>query len=238
MTRFQGLLDELGVHVAPELYELALVHRSYAYENGGIPTNERLEFLGDSVLGIVVTDYLYRRFPDHPEGRLAKLRASVVSSVSLGEVARSLEIGPHIMLGHGETLSGGHDKTSILADTTEALLGAVYLSSGIEGASVLIHHLFDPLVERAEGLGAGLDWKTSLQEICAEQGLPMPIYEVEESGPDHDKRFTAHAVIEGHTFDPGHGTNKKQAEQIAAESAFQWLHDHAERDTAADSTPA
>lgn len=224
-TQFQALLDELEVPIDPELYELALTHRSYAYENGGIPTNERLEFLGDAVLGVVVTSFLYRTFPDHSEGRLAKLRAAVVNSNSLADVARSLNLGPQIKLGHGETLSGGHDKTSILADTTEALLGAVFISSGMEAAAKLIHHLFDPITLRAEGMGAGLDWKTSLQEICAEQGHQMPVYRVEESGPDHDKRFTAWAVVDDRSFDPGTGRNKKQAEQVAAEHAFRWLSD-------------
>lgn len=217
---FPDLLAQLGVQIDPQLFELALTHRSYAYEAGGIPHNERLEFLGDSVLGVVVTEYLYRTFPDFPEGRLAKLRAAVVSAVSLARVARGLGIGPLIKLGHGEVTTGGADKTSILADTTEALIGAVFLSAGVEGAATLVHHLFDPLVDNAAELGAGLDWKTSLQELCSQLGLPAPVYQVTESGPDHDKRFVARADIDGRLFAPGEGRSKKRAEQLAAENAF------------------
>ena len=226
VSRFADLLDELGVPVDAELFELALTHRSYAYENGGIPTNERLEFLGDAVLGVVVTEHLYLSYPDHSEGRLAKLRAAVVNAHSLAGVARALDVGAMLKLGKGETSSGGHDKTSILADTMEALIGAVFLSGGADAAGRLVHHLFDPLIVEAETMGAGLDWKTSLQEICAERGLRMPNYDIDETGPDHDKRFTARAVIEGHTFDEGFGRNKKQAEQEAAAYAFRWLRDH------------
>lgn len=203
-----------------QLFELALTHRSFAYEHGGIPTNERLEFLGDAVLGIVVTEYLYGTFPDYPEGRLAKLRAAVVNAVSLGEVARELEIGPMVRLGRGEMSTGGHDKTSILADTMEALIGAIFLTGGMPMAERFVHHIFDPLVEQADHIGAGLDWKTSLQEICATNGFPMPTYRITESGPDHDKRFVARAVVQGVEYGEGHGRNKKQAEQEAAALAF------------------
>lgn len=220
MSRFEVLLAELGVPIDAELFELARVHRSYSYEQGAIPTNERLEFLGDAVLGVVVTDFLYRTFPDHSEGRLAKLRAAVVNAHSLADVARSLDIGPLLRLGRGEVLSAGHDKTSILADAFEALLGAVYLSAGLDETSRLIHHLFDPLILHADALGAGLDWKTSLQEVCAEQGYVAPTYAIEEEGPDHDKRFTARAIVNGVAYPPGYGRSKKQAEQEAAEYAF------------------
>ncbi|WP_316668040.1 ribonuclease III [uncultured Propionibacterium sp.] len=219
---FIALIKELGIQLDAELLELALTHRSYAYENGQIPHNERLEFLGDSVLGINVTDYLYRAFPDFPEGRLAKVRASVVSAVSLGEVARALAIGRLIKLGHGELTTGGRDKTSILADTTEALIGAIYLTEPA-GAALFVHHIFDPLVDRAVRTGAGLDWKTSLQEMCAWLGAEPPEYEIEEFGPDHDKHFVATAVAAGRRFNAGKGHNKKQAEQRAAEYAFKAL---------------
>lgn len=222
---FTDVLDELGISVDPNLFELALTHRSYAFEAGGIPHNERLEFLGDSVLGVVVTEYLYRTFPDFPEGRLAKLRAAVVSAASLAAVARALSIGSMIRLGHGEVITGGSDKSSILADTTEALIGAVFLSVGMEGAARLVHHLFDPLVDQAVTMGAGLDWKTSLQELCAQLGLAVPMYRVDESGPDHDKRFEARADVGGRLFDSGVGRSKKRAEQLAAENAFQALSD-------------
>ncbi|MEL4503962.1 ribonuclease III [Luteococcus sp. H138] len=219
-SRFQQLLDELGVPLDAQLFELALTHRSFAYENGGIPTNERLEFLGDAVLGIVVTEHLYGTFPDYPEGRLAKLRAAVVNAVTLAEVARGLEIGPLVKLGRGEITTGGHDKTSILADTTEALIGAIFLTGGMGMAERFVHHLFDPLVDEADHLGAGLDWKTSLQEVCANAGYAMPSYRIEDFGPDHDKHFTARAVVNGVEYGTGEGRNKKQAEQEAAGKAF------------------
>lgn len=220
MSRTRQLLEELGIELDPQLYTLALTHRSYAYENGGLPHNERLEFLGDSVLGVVVTEYLYRTYPDFPEGRLAKLRAAVVNSQSLAAVARDLQLGEELLLGRGEITTGGADKASILADSLEALFGAVLISGGRDAADRLLHHLFDPLVNQAVTVGAGLDWKTSLQEICAERELGIPGYRITETGPDHDKRFTAIAVVGEQSFAPGHGRSKKQAEQQAAEAAF------------------
>lgn len=220
MSTFEELCTQLGVPLDPQLFVLALTHRSYAYENGGIPTNERLEFLGDSVLGVIVTDHLYNTHPDLSEGRLAKLRAAVVNARALARVARSLEVGPLIRLGRGEITTGGADKSSILADTMEALIGATYLTHGIGGARTLVHHLFDPLMDEAANLGAGLDWKTSLQELAADMGLGAPHYAVTESGPDHDKRFEAYAVIGDEQFGPGKGHNKKQAEQEAASRGF------------------
>ncbi len=220
MSRARHLLDELGIGIDPQLYTLALTHRSYAYEHGGLPHNERLEFLGDAVLGVVVTEYLYRRYPDFPEGRLAKLRAAVVNAQSLAAVARELELGDELLLGRGETTTGGADKASILADALEALFGAVLISCGRDDADLLLHHLFDPLVDQAVTVGAGLDWKTSLQEICAERELGLPTYRITETGPDHDKRFTAVAVVGEQSFAAGKGRSKKQAEQQAAEAAF------------------
>ncbi|WP_341729080.1 ribonuclease III [Brooklawnia sp.] len=220
---FLSLIEELGVRLDAGLLDLALTHRSYAYEHGQIPNNERLEFLGDSVLGVIVTQYLYCSFPDYAEGQLAKLRASVVSAVSLAEVARELKIGPMIKLGKGELSTGGANKGSILADTTEALIGAVFLSGGREAAETLVHHIFDPLVDHAATLGAGLDWKTSLQETAAAIGLGPTVFDIEESGPDHDKRFVAWAVFGGRRFGPGKGRNKKHAEQEAAAVAYQVL---------------
>ncbi len=223
MSRLRELLDELGIVLDPQLFELARTHRSYAYENGALPHNERLEFLGDAVLGIVVTHHLYLTFPQHPEGRLAKLRAAVVNATSLADVARSLQLGPELRLGKGELGTGGPDKSSILADAFEALLGAVLLSAGRDAADRFVHHLFDDLIQQADRLGAGLDWKTSLQELCAAQELGVPSYRVDESGPDHDKRFEAVAVVGELRFPAGLGRSKKQAEQGAAQSAFEAL---------------
>ncbi len=220
MSRVQQLLDELGIEIDPQLYSLALTHRSYAYEHGGLPHNERLEFLGDAVLGVVVTEYLYRTYPDLPEGRLAKLRAAVVNAQSLAALARRLRLGDELLLGRGEISTGGADKASILADSLEALFGAVLISCGRDAADRLLRHLFDPLVNQAVTVGAGLDWKTSLQEICAERDLGLPNYRITETGPDHDKRFTAVALVGDLSFAPGNGRSKKQAEQRAAEAAF------------------
>lgn len=219
-SRALELIEQLGIDLDPQLFRLAVTHRSFAYENGGLPHNERLEFLGDAVLGVVVTEFLYRRFPELPEGRLAKLRAAVVNAHSLADVARSLDLGQDILLGKGEQSTGGSDKSSILADSFEALLGAVLISSGRDAADLLIHHLFDPLIVRAAELGAGLDWKTSLQELAADNDLGAPSYQVVESGPDHDKRFEAVALVADQAFSPGAGTSKKQAEQGAAKNAF------------------
>ncbi len=223
MSRLHDVLTQLGIDLDPQLFELARTHRSYSYENGGLPHNERLEFLGDAVLGVVVTEHLYRRFPAHQEGRLAKLRAAVVNAHSLASVARGLDLGSQLLLGKGEQSSGGRDKSSILADAFEALLGAVLLSGGHDAAERVIHHLFDPLIEQADQLGAGLDWKTSLQELCAAQEVGVPVYDVTESGPDHDKRFVAVAVVGERRFPSGAGRSKKQAEQGAAQSAFESL---------------
>ncbi|KJY33201.1 ribonuclease III [Streptomyces sp. NRRL S-495] len=208
----------------------ALTHRSYAYENGGLPTNERLEFLGDSVLGLVVTDTLYRVHPDVPEGTLAKLRAAVVNSRALADVGRGLDLGVFIRLGKGEEGTGGRDKSSILADTVEAVIGAVYLDQGLDAATEFVHRLFDPLIEESSQLGAGLDWKTSLQELTASVGIGVPEYVVEESGPDHEKTFTAAARVAGEDFGSGVGRSKKEAEQKAAESAWRAIKEkHADR---------
>lgn len=221
------LIRQLGIDLDPQLFRLALTHRSYAYENGGLPHNERLEFLGDAVLGVVVTEFLYRTFPDLPEGRLAKLRAAVVNAHSLADVARSLDLGAQVLLGKGEVSTGGADKSSILADAFEALLGAVLISCGRDAADRLVHHLFDDLVLKAAALGAGLDWKTSLQELAAGADLGSPSYRVTESGPDHDKRFEAVAIVGNRAFPPGEGTSKKQAEQGAAKNAFMIIADGA-----------
>jgi ribonuclease-3 len=215
-----ALEEALDVTLDAEILERALTHRSYAYENGGLPTNERLEFLGDAVLGIVITDALYRRYPDEPEGQLAKLRASVVNMKALADVGRTLGLGAHVRLGRGEEATGGRDKSSILADTLEAIIGAVYLDCGLERTRQLLHRLFDPLLADAVSLGAGLDWKTSLQELTAGGMLGVPEYVVEESGPDHAKRFRAVARVAGVEYGAGEGRSKKEAEQQAAEAAW------------------
>jgi ribonuclease-3 len=214
------LLAALEVPVKHGLLERALTHRSYAYENGGLPTNERLEFLGDAVLGLIVTDTLYREHPTLPEGQLAKLRAAVVQMRALAGVARDLKLGRYIRLGRGEEGTGGRDKPSILADTLEAVIGAVYLDRGLDAACGLVHRLFDPVIANSAQLGAGLDWKTSLQELTAAELLGVPEYRVEESGPDHQKLFRATVRVAGRTYGSGQGRSKKEAEQQAAEAAY------------------
>jgi ribonuclease III len=214
------LLQALQVPLGGDLLERALVHRSFAYENGGLPTNERLEFLGDSVLGLIVTDTLFREYPDLPEGQLAKLRAAVVNMRALAGVARGLRLGSYIRLGKGEEGTGGRDKSSILADTLEAVIGAVYVDRGLAAADELVHRLFDPVIARSARLGAGLDWKTSLQELTAAEILGVPEYHVEESGPDHQKSFRASVRIGGRAYGEGEGHSKKEAEQQAAEAAW------------------
>ena len=226
------LLAALEVPVTHDLLERALTHRSYAYENGGLPTNERLEFLGDAVLQLIVTDTLYREHPDHPEGTLAKLRAAVVQMRALAGVARDLRLGTYVRLGRGEEGTGGRDKPSILADTLEAVIGAVYLDRGLEAACRLVHRLFDPVIANSAQLGAGLDWKTSLQELTASELLGVPEYRVEESGPDHQKLFRATVRVAGRTYGSGHGRSKKEAEQQAAEAAYNGIRNGLESEAA------
>jgi ribonuclease-3 len=221
-----GLVDALGVSLDAELLRRALTHRSYAYEHGGLPHNERLEFLGDAVLGIVITDTLYRTHPDLSEGRLAKLRASVVNMRALATVARGIGpdgLGAYILLGRGEEATGGRDKSSILADTLEAVLGAIYVDRGLIEADRIIHTLFDDLLDDVATVGAGLDWKTSLQELTAERGLGVPEYVMSSTGPDHEKMFTARAHVAGELFSASTGRSKKEAEQLAAETAWRTI---------------
>jgi ribonuclease III len=215
-----ALLRALDAGLSPALLERALTHRSFAYENGGLPTNERLEFLGDAVLGLVVTDALFRGYPDLPEGHLAKLRAAVVNMRALAGVARGLHLGDYVRLGRGEEGTGGRDKSSILADTLEAVIGAVYIERGLTEASALVHRLFDPVIAHSARLGAGLDWKTSLQELTAASLLGVPEYHVDESGPDHQKSFRALVRVGGRVYGSGTGRSKKEAEQQAAEAAW------------------
>jgi ribonuclease III len=228
MTRPSVTHLEAAFGVALDAVQLdrALTHRSYAYENGGLPTNERLEFLGDAVLSVVITTALYHNHPDMAEGQLAKLRASLVNMRALADVARRLGplgLGPYLLLGKGEETTGGRDKASILADTLEALLGAIYLQHGLDTATKVIHRLFDPLMFDAANMGAALDWKTSLQELTAELGLGVPEYRIEDAGPDHAKTFTAWVIVAGKRYGGCVGNSKKEAEQRAAEAAWREL---------------
>jgi ribonuclease-3 len=221
---YEELCAELGAPALDRaLLDLAMTHRSYAYEHGGLPTNERLEFLGDAVLGVVVTEALFRTYPELPEGRLAKLRAAVVNARALASVARTLGLGQHVKLGRGEESTGGRDKPSILSDTVEALIGAVYLDLGFGAATELVHRLFAPVLAAAAELGAALDWKTSLQELAAQDGLGTPAYSLAATGPDHAKTFAAQVRLGAQILGHGSGRSKKEAEQQAAEAAWQRL---------------
>ncbi|MBI5161598.1 MAG: ribonuclease III [Micrococcales bacterium] len=214
------LIAELGVDIDPELLTLALTHRSWAYEHGGAAHNERLEFLGDSILGQAVTVKLYRENPELDEGHLAKRRSSLVSTVALSAIARGIGLGAHVRLGRGEELTGGRDKSSILADTVEALIGATFLDSGPEVAAALVLRLIRPLLEDPERFGAAMDPKTSLQELAAASGQGAPRYAVTDTGPDHDKRFHATVLLGGEAVASGSGTSKKHAEMAAALEAW------------------
>ncbi|MFC8681458.1 ribonuclease III [Microbacterium ureisolvens] len=221
-TALADLTQKLGVDIDPELLSLALTHRSWAYENGQVPHNERLEFLGDSVLGLAVTVRLFTGHPELEEGALAKRRASVVSTVALAEIARGIGLGDHLRLGRGEILTGGRDKDSILADTMEAIFGATYLASGPDAATGLVLRLVEPLLADPERYGAAMDPKTALQELAARGALLPPVYSVTSTGPDHDRRFTATVTV-GDLTAEGAGTSKKHAEMAAALTAWREL---------------
>lgn len=216
------LASILGVPVEHRLLELALTHRSFSYENGEIPHNERLEFLGDSVVGQAVTVRLYRDFPDVDEGELAKQRASLVSTVALAEAAALIDLGAFVRLGRGEELTGGREKASILADTFEAVIGAVYLSAGQDATTTLVLRLLKPLFDDPDRVGAALDPKTALQELATSRGLEAPSYTVDGTGPDHARVFTA-VVTVGAVSATGTGSSKKQAEMAAALEAWSQL---------------
>ncbi len=204
------------------LLAASMAHRSWAAEQQQL-SNERLEFLGDAVLGLVVTSHIFRAYPDLPEGDLAKMRAGVVNANSLAAVARSVDLGRHLLLGKGEQQTGGRDKTSILADALEAVIGAVYLDGGWDAAESLVMRLFGDRIGRsAEGPG-GDDYKTRLQELCARRFDSLPTYRVTDSGPDHAKEFRAVAMVAGRERGRGEGRSKKAAEQVAARQAWEAL---------------
>ncbi|MDR2381154.1 MAG: ribonuclease III [Bifidobacteriaceae bacterium] len=219
----ERLLDWLGCRIDPELLVLSLTHRSFAHEAGGIPTNERLEFLGDSVLGLVVTEYLFREHPDLPEGELAKMRAASVSQRALARIGRAANLGSFVLLGRGEQATGGANKDSILSDTLEALFGAVYICHGLEATRRTVLKLVGPTLVEAAQLGAGLDWKTSLQELVAARGLGPVEYRSLVSGPDHARIFDAEVLVDAVSFGTGTGSAKKTAEQRAAQAAYRAL---------------
>lgn len=217
------LLASLGVELDRELLILALTHRSFANENGMLPNNERLEFLGDAVLGLSVANRLYELYPGSPESDISKMRASIVSRYGLADIAREIDLGQYILLSRGELLTEGRDKDSILADTTEALFGAVFRQHGFATARDVILRLFDHKLHHATARGIHQDWKTTLQEELALRKRPMAEYSATSEGPEHDLVFTAVVTVEGTEMGRGVGPNKKLAEQEAAHQAYRGL---------------
>ena len=221
----EQLADRLGVGFTNlGLLARALAHRSWCAETEGALSNERLEFLGDAVLGVIVTDHLYRAYPDLPEGELAKVRASLVNSEALAEVAIALDLGSFLLLGKGEAASGGREKPSILADAMEAVIGAVYIDGGWSAAADLVMTLLRDRIDEAAAGPGGQDYKTRLQELAARRFEQLPRYAVLDEGPDHAKHFYATVSVAGEERGRGEGRSKKQAEQAAARAAWVELH--------------
>lgn len=223
--RDAGALEEtIGLRFADsDLLVNALTHRSYAFEHGGVPHNERLEFLGDAVLGLVITDMIFASYPNLPEGEMAKLRASTVNMAVLADVARELDLGAQLFLGRGEELSGGRDKTSILADALEAVIGAYYLDRGTEQVERLISEWFGGRIRQHVELGVVRDFKTTLQERSVKKAGKLPEYRLSSAGPDHAKEFKAEVYLDGTLLGKGGGRSKKEAEQAAAKVALEAL---------------
>ena len=220
------LLEALGTTISPDLLVQALTHRSFAHEHPGVKHYERLEFLGDTVLELVATETLFRLHPDMTEGQLAKMRAKAVSEEALSAIARDkLHVGPYILLGHGEMEQGGADKSSILCDIVESLIGATFLEHGIEGARVTVHRLIDSTLAEVATEGPALDWKTSLTVKAHEMGLGEPVYHMEISGPEYAQVFTARVSLGDNpeVIGTGTGSSKRKAQLAAADAGWHLL---------------
>ena len=215
-----ALGKSLGVEIEPQLLELALTHRSYSYENGRGPNNERLEFLGDAILGFLVTSHIHDHFSDMDEGNLTKLKNAVVSAPALAQAASSINLGEYLLLGKGEIQTGGREKMNLLADTFEALLGAAYVSKGLEAAKTIVDQHILPLLDSAEDLLLSADPKTTLFESMQQQGKSLPVYQTTHEGPDHDRTFFANLLIDGQVIASASGRSRKQAETNAAIKAL------------------
>lgn len=223
-TDHAPLLEAWGVELSDGMLRLALTHRSFANENGNLPNNERLEFLGDAVLGLSVAEQLYRQFPDRSESDISKMRAGVVNMYALADVARDLHMGDHILLGRGEMMTGGADKHSIIADSVEAMLGAIYLEHGFEVARATVLRIFEQRITTAPSTGLTMDWKTVLLEKLSDLKLSTdPVYSTVAEGPDHDQTFSATVSIDGEVRGSGTGHTKKEAEHHAAREAYRTL---------------
>jgi ribonuclease III len=215
-----ALGKSLGVEIEPQLLELALTHRSYSYENGRGPNNERLEFLGDAILGFLVTSHIHDHFSDMDEGNLTKLKNAVVSAPALAQAASSINLGEYLLLGKGEVQTGGREKMNLLADTFEAVLGAAYVSKGLEAAKTIVDQHILPLLDSAEDLLLSADPKTTLLESMQQQGKAAPVYQTTHEGPDHDRTFFANLIIDGIVVASASGRSRKQAETNAAIQAL------------------
>lgn len=224
MTASAPLLLSLGTAVDEDLLVQALTHRSFAHEAGGLPDNERLEFLGDAVLDIIVTDYLFHKFPRHSESELSKLRAGVISQESLAQIARDIDLGRYVLLGKGEVKTGGSNRDSILCDAMEALIGAAYLTGGLETTRMMVLRLIQGQLQRVLSGRQGVDWRTQLALRAAELDLGEPHYEIETSGPDHDRRFTAIVTV-GEVTTQAQAPSKRVALRDACEKAMVLLSD-------------
>jgi ribonuclease-3 len=215
-----ALGKSLGVEIEPQLLELALTHRSYSYENGRGSNNERLEFLGDAILGFLVTSHIHDHFSDMDEGNLTKLKNAVVSAPALAQAASSINLGEYLLLGKGEIQTGGREKMNLLADTFEAVLGAAYVSKGLEAAKTIVDQHILPLLDSAEDLLLSADPKTTFLESMQQQGKAVPVYQTTHEGPDHDRTFFANLLIDGQVIASASGKSRKQAETNAAIKAL------------------
>ncbi|MFW6238000.1 MAG: ribonuclease III [Halanaerobiales bacterium] len=227
--KLQQVENELNIGFTDrELLHRALIHKSYVNENPeeGIENNERLEFLGDSVLNLTISSYIFRKFLEYPEGKLAKMRAILVSAPVLARKARKFNLGEYVLMGRGEEMTGGRERDSILADAMEAVFGAIYLDKGIEEISDFIINIFSEDIEMVSSEEYIRDYKTHLQEITQEQSTRRPQYEVvEEKGPDHNKTFVVEVSFAGKVLGRGTASSIKEAEQKAAKKAFVKLRD-------------
>ena len=230
---YRELIDRWGIDIKRPMLRLALTHRSFAFEHDE-PHNERLEFLGDSILGLVVAEKVYREYPHASEGDMSRMKTYAVSERALADIARELGLGEFIRLGKGEQQSGGRDKDSILSDTVEALIGATYLQYGMEPTREVVDRLVSPKVADASVLGPNLDWQTSFEELAHARGMEgIMTFDMESSGPDHARLFTATGSMGGRVWGTGSGTSQKKARQKASEASFRMISAELKADAAA-----
>jgi ribonuclease III len=245
---YAPLYAKLGVRLDEKLTAAALTHRSFINELGSDSKKsgarkinsqnensniagdstaqenyERLEFLGDSVVGLIITEEIFHRFPELDEGRLSPIRSGVVNTKALAQIARNWELGKYLILGNGEEVTNGREKTSILADCCEALIGAIYLAHGLTATKEIVLREFAEIIDSAATMGSAFDGKTALQDLCAAKGWAAPTYSNTDTGPDHDKEFTATVLVNGEALAQGVGKSKREAEQAAARTAFALL---------------